>query len=85
MGCSQWAVFIKLLSPDSGIYPEEEAEVVGDTEETASSSHNRTNRYNSETVAACTGPAQVQTRQNPGVEKRKRTQSPTANQEAIWS
>lgn len=38
-----------------------------------------------ETVAACTGPAQVQSRQGPNIEKGKQTQGLTSNQEAIYN
>lgn len=43
----QWDVLIKRLSSDSGIHAEElsEVEVVGDTEEIASSRSHRTNTH----------------------------------------
>lgn len=84
---SKWDVFINPSLQGWGIY-EGGRNIVrarGDSKET----HLQTQQgwyphEPTETLTACTSPAQGQNRQNPST-KRKWTQSPTPNQEAIWN
>lgn len=55
-----------------------------DTEETVPSRHDRTHIYvNSQRLATCTGPAQIQTRRGPRTEREKWTSLPIPKPEAV--